>query len=102
MLKWAEQQAIIALPTDFRKQRVADNAQIFDFQLEYNDISAINKLDRQESFGGNYPSVETIKWSKKNDNDFQRRLNKEHREMMAAHAETYRAHKEAQRNKDEL
>merc|ERR1719499_503983 len=51
ILKWAEQQAIIALPSDSRKQRVADNAQIFSFKLEYNDISKINELNRGQLYG---------------------------------------------------
>lgn len=102
ILKWAEQQAIIALPSDSRKQRVADNAQIFSFKLEYNDISKINELNRGQLYGRNFENVEAIKWNKRNEGQFEKILMMERREMMQEHTERYRAHKEAQRNKDEL
>jgi len=102
VLKWAEQQAIIAVPADSRKQRIADNAQIFDFEMEYNDISKINDLNTEQAVSRNLENVQTVKWSKRNENDFRYRLAKEHGDMMEHHAQTYRAHKEAQRVKDEL
>lgn len=62
ILKWAMQQAIVALPSDNHKQQIADNAQILGFTLDYNDISKINDLDEGKSYGKSYDHVETIKW----------------------------------------
>ena len=75
ILKWAIQQGIVALPSDNDKYKIADNAQIFGFELEYNDLSKINDLDQGKSYynyHNNYQNVQTIKW--KRNKQFQRKF----------------------------
>lgn len=53
-LKWLITRNIIIIPKSINKQRVLDNINLFDFELEKEDIETISKLDEGESLFGWY------------------------------------------------
>jgi diketogulonate reductase-like aldo/keto reductase len=46
LLRWCVQQQVPVLPKSTRKERIEENAAIFDFSLSDDDIEALNALDR--------------------------------------------------------
>jgi methylglyoxal/glyoxal reductase len=50
-LRWNLQKDIITIPKSKRKERIQENADIFDFQLSSEDLSKIDSLDRNKRFG---------------------------------------------------
>jgi diketogulonate reductase-like aldo/keto reductase len=50
-LRWILQHEIVAIPKSQNKQRIQDNADIFDFELEPEDMALIDGLDRGERLG---------------------------------------------------
>ena len=53
ILRWDLQKEIITIPKSVNKDRIIENAQIFDFELEDEDIKIIDSLDRNERLGPN-------------------------------------------------
>lgn len=51
ILRWLTQQDIIALPRTSNSQHLKDNINIFDFSLSAEEISQIDSLNRNQSFG---------------------------------------------------
>jgi diketogulonate reductase-like aldo/keto reductase len=45
MLRWALQSEIVIIPKSVHKERIIENANIFDFKISAADISAINAMD---------------------------------------------------------
>ena len=56
-LRWTLQKDIITIPKSAHKQRIEDNANIFDFELTDDDMAAIDALDKGERIG---PHPDTI------------------------------------------
>ena len=50
-LRWMLQIGVITIPKSARKERIADNANIYDFELTDAEIQAINALDKNERIG---------------------------------------------------
>lgn len=50
-LRWMLQIGIVAIPKSSQHHRIQANADIFDFELEPEDIALINSLDRNERLG---------------------------------------------------
>lgn len=50
-LRWMLQLGIVAIPKSSQQHRIQANADIFDFELEPEDIALINGLDRNERLG---------------------------------------------------
>lgn len=50
-LRWMIQKGIVTIPKSERKERIESNADIFDFELEPNDITLIDGLDRNHRMG---------------------------------------------------
>lgn len=48
ILRWAYQSGIVVIPKSVHQNRIKENANIFDFQIEENDIREIEKLDKGE------------------------------------------------------
>ncbi len=48
LLRWALQNNVIVIPKSVRKERIAENADVFDFAISEEDMEALN------AFGGNY------------------------------------------------
>ena len=47
VLRWLNQRGIVAIPKSVRKERMAENFAIFDFELDGDDIAAIAGLDQK-------------------------------------------------------
>ena len=41
VLRWLIQRGIVAIPKSVRKERMAENFAIFDFELDHDDVAAI-------------------------------------------------------------
>jgi diketogulonate reductase-like aldo/keto reductase len=51
VLRWDLQKDIITIPKSIHKERIEENANIFDFELEAEDIKKIDSLDQEKHFG---------------------------------------------------
>src|SRR6185295_18673591 len=49
VLRWLTQRGIVAIPKSVRKERMAENFAIFDFELSAEDLQAIAALDTGKS-----------------------------------------------------
>lgn len=49
ILRWLAQREIVAIPKSVRKERIAENFEIFDFELTEKDMDTIKSLDAGES-----------------------------------------------------
>jgi 2,5-diketo-D-gluconate reductase A len=49
ILRWLIQRGVVAIPKSVRKERIAENFAIFDFELSAEDMSAIATLDTKQS-----------------------------------------------------
>lgn len=51
ILRWNLQKGVVTIPKSSKKERIASNADIFDFELSQEDISHLDELDRSERIG---------------------------------------------------
>jgi diketogulonate reductase-like aldo/keto reductase len=51
VLRWDLQKDIITIPKSVHKERIQENANIFDFELSGDDMQRINELDRGKHYG---------------------------------------------------
>lgn len=51
ILRWIVQQGIIAMPRSSNPKHIVDNYKIFDFSLTNEEMTSIDKLNRNQSFG---------------------------------------------------
>lgn len=49
-LRWLIQSGVIIIPKTTRKERMAENLSIFDFELDADDMKAIATMDEKHSF----------------------------------------------------
>lgn len=49
ILRWLTQRGVVAIPKSVRKERMAENFNIFDFELSTEDMNAIATLDSEQS-----------------------------------------------------
>lgn len=49
VLRWLYQRGIVAIPKSVRKERMAENFAILDFELDHIDLALIATLDQRES-----------------------------------------------------
>jgi diketogulonate reductase-like aldo/keto reductase len=49
VLRWLNQRGIVAIPKSVRKERMAENFAIFDFELDLDDVTKIASLDEKAS-----------------------------------------------------
>ena len=49
VLRWLTERGIVAIPKSVRKERMAENLAIFDFELDQGDLAAIATLDQKAS-----------------------------------------------------
>jgi diketogulonate reductase-like aldo/keto reductase len=59
MLRWAVQRGIPVIPKSVRRERIVENAQVFDFTLGDDDLAALDALDRT---GGTDRALERRWW----------------------------------------
>ncbi|POO53821.1 aldo/keto reductase [Agrobacterium rosae] len=62
VLRWLIQRNIVAIPKSVRKERMAENFQVFDFELDQEDVAAIGSLDQKTSSFFDHRDPEKVKW----------------------------------------
>lgn len=62
VLRWLNQRGIVAIPKSVRKERMAENFAIFDFELDQDDIASITTLDQKASSFFDHRDPEKVKW----------------------------------------
>ncbi|MGA9326057.1 MAG: aldo/keto reductase [Salegentibacter sp.] len=51
IIRWDLQKGVITIPKSVHKERIEENADIFDFQLSSEEVALIDSLDREERTG---------------------------------------------------
>lgn len=62
ILKWLTQRGVVAIPKSVRKERMAENFNIFDFELSSEDMTAIQALDTNASLFFDHRDPNMVKW----------------------------------------
>jgi diketogulonate reductase-like aldo/keto reductase len=62
VLRWLTDRSIVAIPKSVRKERMAQNFSIFDFDLDADDLEAISKLDQNASSFFDHRDPAMVKW----------------------------------------
>ena len=62
ILRWLTQRGVIAIPKTVRKERMAENFNIFDFELTMEDMQAIAALDTSTSLFFDHRDPAMVKW----------------------------------------
>jgi 2,5-diketo-D-gluconate reductase A len=62
VLRWVIQRGVVALAKSVRKERMAENLAIFDFELDSNDMAQIATLDTGTSSFFSYRDPAIVKW----------------------------------------
>ena len=62
VLRWLSQRNIVAIPKSVRKERMAENIAIFDFELDQDDVAAIGALDQKSSSFFDHRDPAMVKW----------------------------------------
>lgn len=62
VLRWLIQRGIVAIPKSVRKERMAENFAVFDFELGHDDIAAIAALDQKASSFFDHRDPAMVKW----------------------------------------
>lgn len=50
-IRWLLQQGVVTIPKSVHRERIAENAGVFDFELSEDEVQAIDRVDRGERFG---------------------------------------------------
>jgi diketogulonate reductase-like aldo/keto reductase len=51
VLRWDLQKGVVTIPKSSKKQRIIDNAAIFDFAISEQDMAVLDSLDKEKRFG---------------------------------------------------
>jgi diketogulonate reductase-like aldo/keto reductase len=62
ILRWLTQRGIVVIPKSVHKERMAENFDIFDFNLSTEDMEIIKELDTNQSLFFDHRDTEMIKW----------------------------------------
>lgn len=62
ILRWLTQRGIVVIPKSVRKERMAENFNIFDFELSVDDTEKIKNLDTKTSLFFDHRNPAIIKW----------------------------------------
>jgi len=62
ILRWLTQRGVVAIPKSVRKERIAENFAILDFQLNPEDMIAIASLDTKQTAFFDHRDPEKVKW----------------------------------------
>ncbi len=50
-IRWGLQREVVMIPKSVRRERIAENAAVFDFELSAEDMAAISRCDRNQRLG---------------------------------------------------
>lgn len=62
ILRWLTQRGIIGIPKSVRKERMVENFNIFDFELNSEDMESIISLDTKKSLFFDHRDPAMVKW----------------------------------------
>jgi diketogulonate reductase-like aldo/keto reductase len=62
VIRWLTQRGIVAIPKSVRKERMAENFAIFDFDLSADEMTAIASLDTKQTAFFDHRDPEKVKW----------------------------------------
>lgn len=62
ILRWLLQRGAVAIPKSVHKKRIAENFDVFDFELERADMEKIAAMDTGESSFFSHRDPEIVKW----------------------------------------
>jgi 2,5-diketo-D-gluconate reductase A len=62
ILSWLIQRGIVVIPKSVRKERMAENFNIFDFELSVDDTEKIKNLDTKKSLFFDHRNPAIVKW----------------------------------------
>jgi diketogulonate reductase-like aldo/keto reductase len=62
ILRWLTRRGVVAIPKSVRKERMAENFNIFDFALGSEDMEKIATLDQKTSSFFDHRDPEIVKW----------------------------------------
>ncbi len=62
ILRWLTQRGVVAIPKSVRKERMAENFNIFDFELSSEDMNVIKTLDTNASLFFDHRDPNMVKW----------------------------------------
>ena len=62
VLRWLTQRGVVAIPKSVKPERMAENFNIFDFELSAEDMDAIKQLDTNASLFFDHRDPNMVKW----------------------------------------
>ncbi|PGM51142.1 aldo/keto reductase [Bacillus sp. AFS053548] len=62
ILRWLTQRGVVAIPKSVRKERIIENFNIFDFELNLDEMDKITALDTNESLFFSHRDPKMVKW----------------------------------------
>lgn len=62
ILNWLIKRDIVVIPKSVHKERIIENINVFDFELDNDDMKEISKLDNKQSLFLSHTNIETVKY----------------------------------------